>query len=163
MFTNLLWLSLLLFLVLAACTWLALGAYRRSRYRRGVERAVRGFDRQAETLSREFLSAAARTGKPRGLIWKACDFHDELRFATDRASGETYALRGVTVRFEAVEGGDMEDVEAVGNLRCATAVFVHRGGKWTTDGRVVFNLQPDEALAHYRQSLEPLKMCPERH
>ncbi|HYO25559.1 MAG TPA: hypothetical protein VEQ85_11500, partial [Lacipirellulaceae bacterium] len=68
--------------------------------------------------------------------------------------GELYALVGVTVSFEAVAGGGMEEVEAVGNLRAATAVFVHRGGRWTTDGRVVFNLSPEAALAHYQESLE---------
>jgi hypothetical protein len=149
---------MVLFVATAAGGWLALGAYRRRRYRRRVERAINGFAAQADALNRQFLAAASASGKPRGLSWKACDFHDDLRFATDRANGETYALRGVTIQFEAVKGGDMEDVEAVGNLRCATAVFVHRHGRWTTDGRTVFNLQPDEALAHYRQSLEPLEI-----
>ena len=47
----------------------------------------------------------------------------------------------------------MEDVEAVGNLRSATAVFAHRRGAWTTEGRVVFNLEPNEALEHFSESL----------
>jgi len=62
----------------------------------------------------------------------------------------------VTIRFEAVVGGDMEEVEAVGNLRCATAVFTYDGFRWTTTGRAVFNLEPPEVLAHYAENLEPV-------
>jgi len=107
-------------------------------------------------LQKEFLDAAGATGKPRGLSWKQCDLHEGQLFATDRVNDELYALVGTTISFEAIPGGGMEDVEAVGNLRCATAVFVHRGGRWTTDGRVVFNLEPPQALEHYEQSLQPL-------
>ena len=45
---------------------------------------------------------------------------------------------------------------AVGNLRAATAVFTNNGRGWTTQGRVVFNLEPPEVLQRYRESLEPL-------
>lgn len=54
----------------------------------------------------------------------------------------------------------MEDVEAVSNLRCATAIFVHRLGRWTTDGRVVFNLEPPQALERYQASLAAFEMKP---
>ena len=50
----------------------------------------------------------------------------------------------------------MEDVEAVGNLRAATAVFDWKGGDWTTQGRAVFNLEPHEVLERYGESLEPV-------
>jgi len=109
-----------------------------------------------EKLQADFLQAAAATGKPRGLSWKQCDLVEGQLFATDRVNGELYALVGATISFEAIPGGDMEDVEAVGNLRCATAIFVHRSGEWTTDGRVVFNLEPRQALEHYEQSLQLL-------
>ena len=61
-----------------------------------------------------------------------------------------------TISFEAIPGGGMEDVEAVGNLRYATAFFVHRNNAWTTDGRAAFNLEPPEALKHYEKSLQRL-------
>ena len=109
-----------------------------------------------EPLQAEFLQAAGATGKPRGLKWKQSDLHEGELFATDRANGDLYALVGVTVSFEAIPGGGMEDVEAVGNLRSATAIFIHRQGRWTTDGRVVFNLEPHQALEHYQQALEPI-------
>jgi len=119
--------------------------------------ALLEFPELRPSLQAEFLAAAGATGKPRGLSWKQCDLHEGQLFATDRANGDLYALVGTTVSFEAIPGGGMEDVEAVSSLRCATAVFVHRGGKWTTDGRVVFNLEPPQALEHYQESLQPLE------
>ena len=62
----------------------------------------------------------------------------------------------MTISFEAIEGGGMEEVEAVGNLRAATAVFTWKNGQWTTQGRAVFNLEPREVLERYRDSLDPL-------
>jgi hypothetical protein len=61
---------------------------------------------------------------------------------------------GVTIGFEAIEGGGMEDVEAVGDLRAATAVFSWDGGEWTTAGRAIFNLEPREVLERYRDNLD---------
>jgi hypothetical protein len=116
--------------------------------------AMLQFPELRDALEQQFLAAAAATGKPRGLRWKKCELDGKSQFATDRTTGELYALAGTTVSFEAIPGGDMEDVEAVGNLRSATAIFIHRSGKWSTDGRVVFNLEPHEALERYQESLE---------
>jgi hypothetical protein len=104
-------------------------------------------------LAEEFVRAAAATGKPRGLRWTRCDLAGEPLFAIDPERRELVALVGATIAFEAIEGGGMEDVEAVGNLRSATAVFVYRDGRWTTDGRVVFNLEPREAMERFGSSL----------
>ena len=52
-----------------------------------------------------------------------------MAYARHRRSGELSAFVSVTIGFEAIEGGDMEDVEAVGNLRAATAVFRRRDFK----------------------------------
>ena len=46
-----------------------------------------------------------------------------MLLARDRANGELVGLAGVTIGFEAVDGGGMEEVEAVGNLRAATAIL----------------------------------------
>jgi hypothetical protein len=77
-----------------------------------------------------------------------------MLLARDRVNGEFVGLVGVTIGFEAIEGGGMEDVEAVGNLRAATAVFTHNWREWTTQGRAVFNLEPREVLERYRDSLD---------
>ena len=46
----------------------------------------------------------------------------------ERGTGLLLALTPVTIAFEAIEGGPMEGVEAVGNLRAATAVFTYVRG-----------------------------------
>ncbi|HZZ73430.1 MAG TPA: hypothetical protein VFE24_14345, partial [Pirellulales bacterium] len=75
-------------------------------------------------------------------------------YARQRDSGELSALVAATISFEAIEGGGMEHVEAVGNLRAATAVFLFRRGRWSTDGRALFNLNPTEAVKYYQANLE---------
>ena len=139
-------------LLIAALAW----RWRRDRRHLRHDQARLQFKDVSEKLSAEFLVAAAATGKPRGLRWKSCEFSGPAIFAIDPSTQELYALVAVTISFEAIEGGGMEEVEAVGNLRSATAVFVHRGNRWTTDGRVIFNLEPDEALARFEAALKPL-------
>ncbi len=117
-------------------------------------RACRDFHRQRERLEAKFLQLAGRSGKPRGLEWTNCDFEDEVVYARDRRTGELSAFVGVTISFEAVTGGGMEDVEAVGNLRAATAVFRIDKGHWSTEGRAIFNLNPAEAVLYYQDHLE---------
>jgi len=63
----------------------------------------------------------------------------------------------VTIQFEAIEGGDMEGLPAVGNLRNASAVFFFERGQWRTVGKAVFNMNPDEALVHFQNQYEPIK------
>jgi hypothetical protein len=119
-----------------------------------LDRARRLFQLQREHLEAQFLPAAAATGKPRGLLWKSCDWENSVVFARDRQSGLLVALVGVTIQFEAVEGSDMEGLPAVGNLRNASAVFFYQQGAWHTSGKTVFNLNPDEAVAHFRHQYE---------
>lgn len=122
-----------------------------------AERARRLFQQQRERLELLFFQAAAASGKPRGLRWKAIEWESGVEFARERASGQLAALVGVTIRFEAIEGSDMEGLPAVGNLRNASAVFFFHHGRWHTTGKTVFNLNPDEALAHFQQQYERLK------
>ena len=112
-------------------------------------------DGRAE-LEEMFLKAAAATGKPRGLAWEKCQLGDDHVFAVDRVTGELFAMVGATISFTAIAGGDMEDVEAVSNLRYATAVFVYRRGSWHSNGQAVFNLEPAQAVQHYEESLSLL-------
>ena len=49
-------------------------------------------------------------------------------YVRDRQHGQIAALVGVTIQFEAVPGGDMEGLPAVGNLRNASAVFFFSRG-----------------------------------
>ncbi len=119
-----------------------------------VERARELFVLQRERLEARFLTAAAATGKPRGLRWKDCDFESDLELARDRKTGDLVALVPVTIQFEAIEGSDMEGLPAVGNLRNASAVFFFHRGQWLTVGKAVFNMNPGEALAHFAKQYE---------
>jgi hypothetical protein len=114
-----------------------------------LEHARELFRLQRERMEAKFLDAAAATGKPRGLKWIDCEFESKLDLVRDMASGQLLGLVPVTIKFEAVEGGPMEGVEAVGNLRYATAVFVYERGHWVTHGRALFNMHPDEAIRHF--------------
>jgi hypothetical protein len=121
-----------------------------------VPEARAAFDFQRPTLEQMFFTAAGASGKPRGLRWKSCDFGADIELARDRRSGEVLAFVPVTIAFEAIPGSDMEGLPAVGNLRCASAVFTWRGRRWVTAGRAVFNLAPAEAIRHFRQQYEPV-------
>jgi hypothetical protein len=153
MLRILFWLSLIALLIAA---WLMWALLRPWLFERRVKRAMRQFNRRRTELESKFFQAAAASGKPRGLAWKSCAFQKEVLLARDRANGELVGLIGVTIAFEAIEGGGMEDVEAVANLRAATAVFTHNGSEWTTSGRAVFNLEPRDVLDRYRSSLDPI-------
>jgi hypothetical protein len=119
-----------------------------------IERARELFKLQRERLEAQFLKSAAATGKPRGLRWKDCEWGDAVEFVRERKTNQIAALVAVTIRFEAVEGGDMEGLAAVGNLRNASAVFFLHAGHWMTVGKAVFNMNPDEALAHFKNQYE---------
>lgn len=123
-----------------------------------VEQARRFFQHQRERLELQFFQAASASGKPRGLRWKNIDWESGVEFARERESGRLTALVGITIQFEAIEGSDMEGLPAVGNLRNASAVFFFHQGRWHTIGKAVFNLNPDEALAHFHNQYERLSL-----
>ena len=121
---------------------------------RAARQAQRDFHRQREQLEAKFIERAAATGKPRGLRWVDVDFDDDVVYARDRHTRRLKALVAIEVSFEAIEGGGMEEVEAVSNVRAATAEFLHDGTRWHTDGRVYFNLGPTAAVKYLASDLE---------
>jgi hypothetical protein len=121
-----------------------------------VERARELFRLQRERLEPQFLRAAAATGKPRGMRWQECVFEGNVEFARDRVTRQLIALAPVTIRFEAVEGGEMEGVAEVARLKSATAVFYFQAGQWLTAGKALFNHNPGDALRRYRAQYEPV-------
>ncbi len=152
-----LWIALAVALVLLAALVLGWPRLRRVGREIQVARARELFLLQRERLEAEFFRAAASSGKPRGLRWKACEWGTETAFARERRTGQLAALVEVTIQFEAVEGGDMEDLPAVGNLRNASAVFFFHRGQWMTVGKAVFNLNPDETLDHFKNQYEKVE------
>jgi hypothetical protein len=117
-------------------------------------RAREAFRLQRERLEAKFFDTAGATGKPRGLRWKECTFESSMDLVRERGTGLLLALVPVTIAFEAVEGGPMEGVEAVGNLRTATAVFAFDRGHWTTAGKAVFNMSPEQTITHFGEQYE---------
>lgn len=114
-----------------------------------VERARELFRLQHERFEQMLLTAATETGKPRGLSWVGCEIAGDAMLARDAATRRIVALVPVVIRFEPVPGSEMEDAPAAREPRRATAVFRFVRGHWHTDGRVVFNLDPRQAAAHY--------------
>jgi hypothetical protein len=119
-------------------------------------RAQEDFAAQRADLESVFFVAASNSGLPRGLRWQTIEWQPEVEFAREKATQRLAALVGVTIRFEAIPGGDMEGVAAVGNLRCASAVFFYHAGRWRTSGKALFNLNPDQALARFGGQYERL-------
>jgi hypothetical protein len=124
---------------------------------RQMANAQRQFHSMREQLEAKFLDTASRSGRPRGLLWADCEFENDVTFARDRQSGRLCAFVAVTIKFEAVLGGGMEEVAAVSNAKYATAVFYYDPKRyWMTDGRAIFNLNPSEAVRHFQATLEPV-------
>ena len=121
-----------------------------------VERARELFRLQHERFEEMLLAAAAATGKPRGLIWRHCEIIGDAVLARD-AQREIVALVPVVIRFEPVEGSEMEHVPAAREPRTATAIFHFDRGHWRTDGRIVFNLSPGQSLAHFGSKLTKIE------
>jgi hypothetical protein len=141
--------------VVISLAWLS-SPFRAWRRRRN-ERAIHAFRLQREQLELQFLRQAQALGKPRGLRWVDCDWLDTVTFGRDLKSGMLTAFAGINIRFEAIEGGDMEGLEAVGMVRDAAALFHYQRGRWGTGGRALFNMNPADALAHFKGQFEPIE------
>ena len=119
--------------------------------------ACQRFRLRREGLEAKFVRLATQSGKPRGLSWADCSFADEVAFARDRATGQLRAFVAVTVRFEAIPDGGLEENPNVDDLREATAIFLFDGQEWRTDGRAIFNLSPLQTIEHFRHQLQLAK------
>jgi hypothetical protein len=122
-----------------------------------MEKAREMFALQREHLEAKFMDLAAATGKPRGLRWRDCDWESEVEFARDKQTGALLSLVGVAIYFAAIEGSDMEDNPNVATPRSATAVFQFNGRHWQV-GRTLFNMNPDEALLHFKGQYERVEL-----
>lgn len=139
---------------LAAVIWHAVTWHMRRVQRARLRLAKALFRRRREWLEAEFLSLASATGKPRSVLWAGCEFEDAVAFARDRHTGQIRALVGVTIGLTPAEGQSFGQFDAEPAQREATAVFHFDGQRWMTDGRAVFNLNPEETIRRYRHELE---------
>lgn len=130
--------------------------WRSTRRASETQQALKQFRMQRELLEAKFFDLAKASGKPRGLKWIDCDWQSEVTFARACDTGLLTAFVAVNVRFEAIEGGDMEDVAHVGTIRDAAAVFHFQKGRWSTGGKALFNMNPSEAVARLIGQFEPV-------
>jgi len=129
---------------------------RKWRQQQEAEQAVQAFRLQREQLEAKFFDMACSRGVPRGLRWLECDWQNDVTFARDKGSGLVTAFVAVNIRFEAIEGEDMEEVEAVSTVRDAAAVFHYQKGRWGTGGRPLFNMNPADAIERLKGQFEPV-------
>lgn len=126
--------------------------------KREEEQAIRSFRIERELLEAKFFDMASRRGKPRGLRWLECDWQNSVTFGRDLETGLITAFVGVNIRFEAIEGGDMEEVEAVSMVRDAAALFHYQNRHWGTGGRALFNMNPADALTRLGSQFAPVQL-----
>ena len=119
---------------------------------------VTEFKQARKVLEKTFFKICSESGRPRGLRWKTCDFENTVLFVIEKHSLNLHALVPVVISFEAIEGGPMEEMEAVSNLRVGSALFVHTGKDWATRGDVIYNLSPVEAFQRYDQNYTAFDM-----
>lgn len=125
--------------------------------RRELARAIQQFKLRREVLEAKFVDLATSLGKPRGLRWTVCDWKPPVEFVRDRSTGLLTAFASVEIHFEAIEGGDMEDVAAVGDIRDASAVFHFQNGNWGTGGKALFNMNPGIAVSKLEHQFEAVE------
>ena len=119
---------------------------------------VTEFKQARKVLEKTFFKICSESGRPRGLRWKTCDFENTVLFVIEKHSLNLHAMVPVVISFEAIEGGPMEEMEAVSNLRVGSALFVHTGNDWATRGDVIYNLSPVEAFQRYDQNYTAFDM-----
>jgi hypothetical protein len=123
--------------------------------RMSAPRLLKDFEQNQNTLKPQFFQKAAAVGIPRGLRWVRCDWLPDKVLLRDRATGQISLLVSVNLSFEAIEGGDMEDVKAVSLIRDACAVFQLTPSGWEASGRALFNMNPAEAVQKLDSSYQP--------
>lgn len=135
----------------SATTWL---------HTRDRRHAFDQFRIRREQLEAKFFDLAAASGKPRGLRWIRCEWHPPVSFARDVETKLLTAFVAVDIYFAAVEGGDMEDVAAVSDVRNGCAVFHYQNGNWGTGGKVLFNTNPQDVVEMLKGQYEAVTREP---
>lgn len=118
-----------------------------------LAQARKGFHRQREWLEARFIRLASAHVGPESPRWSDCDFDDAVSYVRNRNTGELSAFVAVTVALESTSPS-LSANDLMRNLRAGTAVFRFSNDRWETDGRVILNLSPSEAIRFYRNDLE---------
>jgi hypothetical protein len=147
------WIPLALAVLAILAVWLRRPLRSAAREAR-LSQARKWFHQQRERLEAKFLRLATAQPGPDNLRWTDCDFEDSVAYVRNRRTGELSALVGVTM---ILEGGGQSPASAgdlMRNLRAGTAVFRLDRDRWETEGRVILNLSPSEAIRAYQHDLE---------
>ncbi len=112
------------------------------------------FHKQREWLEVKFISLAPSEGKPHAPRWSNCEFDDAVSYVRHRSTGELSAFVAVTVALEGISQTTTSTTDLMSNLQAGTAVFRFDKDRWVTDGRVILNLSPNEAIRFYQNDLE---------
>ncbi|MGO9113726.1 MAG: hypothetical protein ACLP9L_31220 [Thermoguttaceae bacterium] len=116
--------------------------------------ARKEFHKQREWLEVKFISLAGVQGKPDSPRWSNCEFDDAVSYVRHRTTGELSAFVAVTVALEGIGQTTTSATDLMSNLQAGTAVFRFDKVRWVTDGRVILNLSPNEAIRFYQSDLE---------
>ena len=146
--------------ILIACLTVAVVAFFMWRPFRAAAReahfahACKEFHKQREWLEVKFISLAGAPSKPDAPRWSNCEFDDAVHYVRHRGTGELSAFVALTVAFEGIGPKTASMTDLMSNLQAGTAVFRFNKAHWVTDGRVILNLSPAEAIRFYHNDLE---------
>ena len=119
-----------------------------------LAQARKEFHKQREWLEVKFISLAGPQGKPDAPRWSNCEFDDAISYVRHRATGELSAFVEVTVALEGIGHLTTSATDLMSNLQAGTAVFRFDKDHWVTDGRVILNKSPNEAIRYYQDDWE---------
>jgi hypothetical protein len=119
-----------------------------------LAQARKEFHKQREWLEVKFISLAGSPDKADGPRWSSCEFDDAVSYVRHRTTGELSAFVEVTMALEGIGRSTTSATDLMGNLQAGTAVFRFEKNHWVTDGRVIRNLSPHEAIRYYQDDWE---------
>jgi hypothetical protein len=150
---------ILWFFIVALVASLAVaGVWFARRWSRGrsidIGEALAQFRIQREHLEARFLDIASWRGEPPGWMWEDCEFEDDVVLARKRGTNSLRALVGITIFLERTVGESFGDDDQESAVVAATAIFLHTGTRWVTEGRTVINLDPVEMVERFSAELQ---------
>ena len=119
-----------------------------------LAQARKEFHKQREWLEVKFISLAGSQAKLDAPRWSNCEFDDAVSYVRHRTTGELSAFVEVTMALEGIGHLTTSASDMMSNLQAGTAVFRFDKTRWVTDGRVILNLSPNEAIRFYQDDLE---------
>jgi len=119
-----------------------------------LAQARKEFHKQREWLEVKFISLATTQGKADAPRWSNCEFDDAVSYVRHRTTGELSAFVEVTMALEGIGHLVTSATDLMSNLQAGTAVFRFDKDHWVTDGRVILNKNPNEAIRYYQNDWE---------